>query len=1093
MTDHLQAGQGTIVPSLFIGMGGIGSRIVDRIASHARRLTNWKSQLEPLTAFVSVDTNEGDQHKLRHIPPGNRINIAAFDKVRAIEGFRRSKDHQALQWLDKAYQPRAGYKPGAGQIRVESRLGFFYHSPEIRKRLQHLVADALRPGITWRQSKPPKYNVYIFCTLAGGTGSGSFLPMAYLVQDVIEDLHWQPRLVGNFLLSTLLLDKVGTELHPDIHANTYAALKELEHLTKLDYAQTRRERKAPEKFVFMRDENNPAIPDVTRRPYFIGFLFDQPAHLSLREAERAIADSSYLQLFTPIIDNLAGELDNYEKNLEELTRFPGDLKNVGQGYSKNFGTFGASVLVLPGQELLEYCSQRFAAHAIRSQITFGIDPNDPGDDRARALARLSVDYSDPKFLRMGDEAREGVINKAFLDSVREMARQDAREELLDGFWYQLVDVIDNGRVTGLDDQGQPVRGESTLQRVFRTLEEDRRDLTNKVSIKERAFVFHREGVNQYIELVNRLLEDVRTARVVIDEGVRGLETSALEGEVVTDLKLDPVQERYLVLRLLELCGREWIPNAEQQLEKAKKRDVSNPKVRERLEKELFESLQEAAAQKRLFKKDQAFLDARDEAQEYYRGIASAARRMSDAEVQLRQLRSLHNYLNQRARQYARLATQMDRLVEELEEEAEKLRRGEGAAESGLTLRVEVFETLDEPRSRIWDQVYRNLFVEEGRSLNTFDRNVLAQAISEQLKPEVKAGGRIVPKTVDRTVNDLRRALTDLGRSRLRPEILGEDERPGLDLARGLELEAQLILSQGKREGEEPTEEEIEGHLKKKFRSLNQVSGVLARVSSEESRAWDDGVIVNRTRQLVIGALDPEQSSFLRLRDKLSEALRVSGRQVKTDVWRDPRLAIVHDVEMPIPLYYFKPVVGEIEEAYLSKESDERRSYMLHIDYHWEKALPNLNPRRSEIAVSWALKRLAEGLLTKTVAFQSGEWVWFREAGKAHRLDDNLSGALYRLGEIHHHEDLNRRLELRIQEVRKSMDAQQLADRAGELCRGIGKMIEDIGFREVEGEMKREDSLDRPVLKALLSELEAAAGTSGEATGAPGGRYSELGV
>ena len=44
MTDHLLAGQGPIVPSLFIGMGGIGSRIVDRIASHVHRLTNWKSQ-----------------------------------------------------------------------------------------------------------------------------------------------------------------------------------------------------------------------------------------------------------------------------------------------------------------------------------------------------------------------------------------------------------------------------------------------------------------------------------------------------------------------------------------------------------------------------------------------------------------------------------------------------------------------------------------------------------------------------------------------------------------------------------------------------------------------------------------------------------------------------------------------------------------------------------------------------------------------------------------------------------------------------------------------------------------------------------------
>ncbi len=113
MADEFRSGQGTIIPTMFLGMGGTGSRIVDRIAARAERLPNWESQLRPLTHFVSIDTNELDQHKLIHIPPGNRLNIAAFDKARVIEGFRRSRDEQALQWLDQGYQPRPGFRPGA--------------------------------------------------------------------------------------------------------------------------------------------------------------------------------------------------------------------------------------------------------------------------------------------------------------------------------------------------------------------------------------------------------------------------------------------------------------------------------------------------------------------------------------------------------------------------------------------------------------------------------------------------------------------------------------------------------------------------------------------------------------------------------------------------------------------------------------------------------------------------------------------------------------------------------------------------------------------------------------------------------------------
>lgn len=1091
MAEEYRAGQGSITPTMLVGLGGTGSRIVDRLARRAATLPNWESQLRPLTSFVSIDTNTLDQHRLSMVPHGCRLNIAAVDKSLIMENYRRAQDVQALQWLDRGYQPRGGTNPGAGQIRLESRLGFFFHSPEIRQRLRALVQEALRPGIVWRQALPRKFNVYVFATLAGGTGSGSFLSAAYLIDAVIREQGWQPRIIANLLLSTLLLDDVGPELHADIHANAYAALKELEHLTKLDYPQVKREGRTAEPFVYCRDDSGKVL-EVQSRPFFLTFLFDQPAHGSLPDATQAIADAAFLQVFTPVIDNLASEYDNYEKTMMELTRFPGELRHVGQGYSKNFGVFGSVAMVLPGRDLLEYCALRFAAQAMRSQITFGVDPRDPDDERARALARLAVNYSDPEFLNLADAEREKEIHRAFVASVQEMARQDAVEEMTRGFWYQLVETIDDGPVTGVDAEGKPVRGESLLAVVERRLNEARAPLLNKVSIKERAFAFHLEGVSQYHELVSRLREDIRQARVIVEEGSQGLVTSAQEGEAIAALKLDPIAERYLALRKLDHLEREVIPTAERELAAAQSLDIDNANVQKRLE-ELHQNLQDAVRLPR-FKREKAFLEARNEAEEYYRKVAKAARRIFDNDVRLRQLRALADYLRRRSRQYARLASRMNALVQDLEGDAERLRRGEVHEVLPLALRVEVFETLDEPRRRIWERVHAALFLDDGRHLATFDRQLLAQTIARELKPLVGADGRVREKSVDETVADLRRALCALGRDRLCPAILGDADQPGLDLPSGLELEARLMLAADTRPGEAVGEKEIVAYREKKLRALAQLAGVLGRVNTAEAAALGDGVLPNRTRQLVVGLVD-QSGELVRgpFVQALENALAEGGHQVKTDKWHDPRLAIVHDVVLPIPLYYFAPVVDEIENGYLKKAADERRGYHLHTDFNWEKSLPNLNPRRSELAVDWSLRMLADGLVGRVVSFQEGRWVWYPEGEtKPDALGPTLSSALYRLGEMHRFPDVQRAFERAVREALGLLPAEDVEFRRAELVRRIEKLASQMSRREMNGEMTREDVLDRPILHTLLRYVpggrhpdtaEANAGVSyGELTG-----------
>jgi hypothetical protein len=1074
MSDIIE-GQGSIIPTIFLGMGGTGSRIVDRIAERARSLPNWESQLRPLTNFVVVDTNELDQHALRFVPPGNRINIAAFDKSRVVENYRRSQDAQALQWLDKAYQPRPGAKPGAGQIRVESRLGFFYYSARIRERLLQIVDASLRPNITWRQSKPPKYYVYLYATLAGGTGSGSFLSMSYLMQDVIADRGWQPCVIGNLMLSTLLLDVVPNELHPAIHANTYAALKELEHLNKLSYPEVNAKGRTQEEFAYWRHPSDNKVSVVQDKPFFLSFLYDRPSHIAVSNFEGAIADTSFSQLFTPLMDKVRGDYDNYEKEKVNLTRHPGELKYIGEGFTKDFGSVGTAVLRVPVRDFLDYSSLRFAAQAIRSQITFGLGPDEAQSDRARALAKLAVDYSDPKFQRMNEQAKEAEINKAFVKSVQELARQDLRDDLPDGFWAGMVESIDQGKLRSRDeDSGEEYRDESMLEVVVRKLKEARQPLVDGISIRGRPFIFQADNVNYYNQLVSKLKGDFSKAKSHINAGLEGLRRSASEGEVISDLELSPIQERYLVLRLLHQLQSETIPHAENEVKKQTARTMENPKVREKIESFYFAQLQSAAGAKKfgVLKNNDAFVAIRDEAQAYYKGVANATDVALDAQVFLAQLRSLLEYLRARAKTYSHLATHMDQLVRDLEQQAERIRLGEGGRGSEYVLQVEVLQTLTEPRTRLWREAYHRLFVAGAAQLATFDRNVLAKAIAAELKPQLGEDGRVYEKSLDQLVNDIRRALLELGKVRLGSKVMGDKFEPGLDLVAALELEARIVLEAA---GQPVDTEAISTYSKRKITALSQLGGVAARLDSAESQTLDDTVTVARNRRVaLIGDGKKTPPRFDGLSALLQEVLfaGIDNHEVVPGL-EDPFRAVLHDVEIGVPLYYFASIIDEVEPAYMMLADDQTRAYDLHTDVHWEGGLPNLNTRKSEIAVGWSLQALVEAMATRVIQQRKSanggrEYFWKYSEKDELLLGSSFSEVLYGLSKLHRESTLQTALQNAIERARDEAEF----DVDESLQKLAGALEAFINQRTIEKTFKggsRTDYLDIPVMTAMANE------------------------
>src|SRR5262249_25829473 len=129
-------------------------------------------------------------------------------------------------------------------VRALGRLAFCDNYRTISRRLRADLEACLDPdaltaaeratGLTMRSNRP---RVYIIAGLAGGTGSGMFLDLAYVVRQQLKQLGYEaPDVVGLFLVPPLgrPLTAVGSQPGESAQrimaqGNAFAALTELSH------------------------------------------------------------------------------------------------------------------------------------------------------------------------------------------------------------------------------------------------------------------------------------------------------------------------------------------------------------------------------------------------------------------------------------------------------------------------------------------------------------------------------------------------------------------------------------------------------------------------------------------------------------------------------------------------------------------------------------------------------------------------------------------------------------------------------------------------------------------------------------------------
>lgn len=259
---HKKEDEIAVRPILFIGLGGTGMEILQRVrqrilgavwggASNPVRVSSLAEF--PVAQFLYVDLDSVGTNLAGNMAAGQNVfatQVKFTDEEKIMHPLDSNKyfasDGELTQYphiqnwmpLTRKKFLDLGINPldGAGQTRSLSRLYFFDKYRIIRDSIRSKITS-LKNGVSSERQRnrlglelDQGMRVVVVSSSAGGTGSGSFLDMGYLAQIMVDEIGPKNRVDLILLLpgAYAAYGKDRTE------ANGYAALMELETLMSRD-------------------------------------------------------------------------------------------------------------------------------------------------------------------------------------------------------------------------------------------------------------------------------------------------------------------------------------------------------------------------------------------------------------------------------------------------------------------------------------------------------------------------------------------------------------------------------------------------------------------------------------------------------------------------------------------------------------------------------------------------------------------------------------------------------------------------------------------------------------------------------------------
>ena len=331
--------------TLFVGVGGIGSDIVLRVAN--RCMPQEKANMK----FVAMDT---DANELRNVKEG-RENIIPVQtsSTQSVLDYLNSDSSAMNEWFPvNTTLYNKTVSEGAGQVRAISRLALnaTIKSGNINALYNAIDELFLKDGGDLKQA----LRVVIVSSVAGGTGSGIAMIVGMLIR---EYLHEHYREKAAIIRGYLLLPGVCDTFSPSeserasLRRNGYATIKEI-NAFMLKASGFCMVRKDLERFKDIYVDVPTAAGEFKRLeglPFDFCFLLDrldksQSSMSTMEQYKEFAAQSLYEQNIGPMRTGSNSMEDNVIKEFAN-----GD--NLGRN---RFGGIGASVIRYPYEKILEY-------------------------------------------------------------------------------------------------------------------------------------------------------------------------------------------------------------------------------------------------------------------------------------------------------------------------------------------------------------------------------------------------------------------------------------------------------------------------------------------------------------------------------------------------------------------------------------------------------------------------------------------------------------------------------------------------------------------------------------------------------------------
>lgn len=351
-------------PVLVIGLGGTGIdamlrlkyQINKRFILDEDKISNTRKDKPKKVEFLGFETNQGEKNKRYPatggvgLDPQSELVMLSNAEVRSILNDRKILDDCIKEWLAPELSSESG-TDGAGGVRQVGRLLLFTKINEI--------VDCIEKKIRLLQEDTEEtVHVFILSGLAGGTGSGTFIDIAYIVRGIMNNIYGSKgddkvNIMGYLFTPDVNLSRTSDNQSSQsyIIKNGFAALKELDYLMGIG---DRHER-------FKQKYRNRLTVDSPMPPFNLCHL------ISATNIDGRPMSNAYDYCMNVTAENIVNFMSNevresggvfaiqdYISNLKQST------DNMAKPYMSNYKyiIIGASSAVLPLEEITTYLAYK---------------------------------------------------------------------------------------------------------------------------------------------------------------------------------------------------------------------------------------------------------------------------------------------------------------------------------------------------------------------------------------------------------------------------------------------------------------------------------------------------------------------------------------------------------------------------------------------------------------------------------------------------------------------------------------------------------------------------------------------------------------